>query len=260
MTETNRRRKCEFTWRLRLLVAGVSLLNRWLLRRVEGLENVPQQGGFIAVANHLDFADGLLLAQILDFERNQPVHFVSYAELFDIPVVGAVLRAGEGIVLDRRSREGIERALDEAVDYLVEKEHGVALFPEAHVGRPGKMRRGRPGAALLAMRSGAPVLPCGLVGFEKLTWLDNKGVAHLGELKRRSIEVHIGTPLDLTPWRQVYSEADENVKSTILDGLTTLMMRVVAALSGQHYPYKAAELAETAGMVDSLPEWVKQYL
>lgn len=242
------------------MAAGVALVNRWLLRRVTGLENVPRDGGFIAVANHLGFADGLLLAQMLDYERNQPVHFVSYAELFDIPVVKTVLRTGEGIVLDRRTQEGIERALDEAMDYLIKRKHGVALFPEAHVARPEKMRRGRPGAAILAMRSGAPVLPCGLVGFEKLTWLDNNGVVRLGELKRRSIEVHIGPPLDLTPWRQVYLRANEEVQKTILDGLTTLMMRAVASLSAQHYPHKAAALAETIRMVSPVPEWAGRYL
>lgn len=254
------RRPWQFTWRLRFAELVMRLINRHLVRRITGLEHVPLEGGFIAVANHLGFADGIVLAALLDNWRRQPVHFISYSELFTNPIVGWTLRTGEGIYLDRSSKDGIERALKDAEDYITQRGHGVGIFPEAHMARPEKMRRGRPGAALLAMRTGAPVLPCGLVGFERVMPWDRYRNRMRFALPRRSIEMHFGIPLDLRPWQPLYYAADEKTRGALLEGLTTLLMRAVAGLSGQHYPYGEAALGETVAALKPPPEWVSRYL
>ncbi|MBN1807827.1 MAG: 1-acyl-sn-glycerol-3-phosphate acyltransferase [Planctomycetes bacterium] len=256
---TPENRPWRFTWKLRLVEWGMRLANYHILRGVHGLENVPMEGGYITVANHLSFGDGIMLAQILDNRRREATHFISYSELFDIPFVGMILRIGEGIVLDRSNKDGIELALKEAERLITEEKHGVALFPEAHMGKPEKMRQGRPGAALLAMRTGAPVLPAGLVGFERIARMDRKGRLRL-HLKRRQGEVFIGRAMDLSPWREVYFAADKKVQEAILSGLTTLMMRVVASLSGQHYPFKEADLLRAVELLDNPPAWVSNWI
>ena len=253
------KRPWRFTWRIRLLEWGMRLANRHLLREVTGIEKLPMEGGFIVVANHLSFGDGIMLAQVLDQRRREPVHFISYAELFNNWFIRLILNTGEGIVLDRSTKDGIEKAMKEAERYVVEVKQGVALFPEAHVGKQGKMRRGRPGAALLAMRTGAPVVPVGLIGFERIGRLDEKGKLRL-HLKRRQGEVHIGEPLDFKPWRETYFATDTEKQGVILEGLTTLMMRVVASLSKQTYPHGGAELAEAVKMLKEPPAWVQNWL
>jgi 1-acyl-sn-glycerol-3-phosphate acyltransferase len=253
------KRPWRFTWRLRLLECGMRLANRHLLRDVTGVEKIPMEGGFIVVANHLSFGDGIMLAQVFDNRRREPTHFISYAELFNNWFLRLILTTGEGIVLDRSTKDGIEKAMKEAERYIVEAKQGVALFPEAHVAKQGKMRRGRPGAALLAMRTGAPVVPVGLVGFDKIGRLDEKGKLRL-HLKRRQGEVHIGDPLDFKPWRETYFAADTKEQGDILEGLTTLMMRVVASLSRQTYPHGEAELAEAVKILKEPPAWVRNWL
>ena len=129
--------------------------------RVEGMENVPTTGPTILVANHISSMDIVTIA--LPIKRHE--HHMAKIELFGIPVLGGIMRMlgafpvrrGES---DRESLRVAEEVLN-AGQVLV-------IFPEGHRSGSGKMAAGLPGVALIAMRTGAPIVPVGISGTEKV--------------------------------------------------------------------------------------------
>jgi 1-acyl-sn-glycerol-3-phosphate acyltransferase len=119
---------------------------------VEGRENLPP-GPKIIVANHPNATD----AFVVPFIVPEKVHFLIQADILTVPLFGRLLALADQIpVVAGRGRE----ALDAARDRLVEG-HAVAIFPEGRLNHGNDLRRAGAGAALLALESGAPVVPLG---------------------------------------------------------------------------------------------------
>lgn len=229
------------TLRYHLLEIIFRLASRYLKNKVIGLENIPPKGqGYIAAANHRSFADAAILPQTLVTARKEAVHMVSYAELFEKPIMGTILRWAEGLVLDRSSKEGIERFFQDAKRILLEKHECVGLHPEAHISKTGKLGRGRTGAARLAIETGCPVVPIGLFGTDVVM---PPGTTKLN-YKRRAMSIVIGKPIWFNKYAKAYNEGDERTKQEILEGATTVIMRAIASIIGQEYPFGERALAK----------------
>ena len=127
--------------------------------RVTGLERVPREGALLVACNHVSLADGPVLCSALGRARRP--RFLGKRELFDIPLLGAFLRAGGAIPLDRSGSD--PSALRAALEIL-EQGGSVGLFPEGTRVKPGQTRRPKAGIAFLSARSGAPVLPARVLG------------------------------------------------------------------------------------------------
>ena len=144
--------------------------------RATGVENVPREGGFVLAANHWSNFDPWPLAMPL-FPRRF-FRFMAKSELFWFPL-GLVIRAGGGF----RVRRGVqdEEAIVTAVE-LVREGHAVVMFPEGTRRRKGLRKkheaRWRSGAARIALQSGAPLVPAGIAGTERLARLGPLRVAY----------------------------------------------------------------------------------
>lgn len=134
---------------------GRSLLPRVFHVQVLGAEHVPALGQVILAANHLGLLDGPLLFGAAP----RPANLLAKEELFRGPA-GVVLRAFGQIKLDRTI--GDRRALMTAMAVL-ERGGVVGVFPEGTRGR-GDVMAIHQGAAWLALRSGAPVIPVACLG------------------------------------------------------------------------------------------------
>ena len=172
----------------RLVNAGVRVLMAIGRERlvVEGLDLLPDRPGVILASNHLSFADPVLLAMVVHRMIGRRVRHMAKAEAVAIPVFGALLRdyGGFGVRRGRPDREAYRMANEVLAggDWL-------GLAPEGTRSRTGTLGEPKPGVALLALRSGAEVVPVALWGTEAL-W----PVGAL--LPRPGKEVHIrfGTP------------------------------------------------------------------
>ncbi|HYO18586.1 MAG TPA: lysophospholipid acyltransferase family protein [Dermatophilaceae bacterium] len=136
--------------------------------RVHGLENIPATGPVIVASNHLSFADSI----VIPFVVPRRVAFLAKRDYFTgTGVKGALVRAWfEGIGMVPVDRDDTQSALDSlsvALDVLGRGE-AFGIYPEGARSRDGRLYRGRTGVAHLALTSGAPVVPVGLIGTERL--------------------------------------------------------------------------------------------
>ncbi len=158
------------------------LLIRW---QVKGRENIPSQGPLLVVANHLSLVDPPLLNIIF----NRQVRYMAKKNLFRFKALDYFIR-GLGAFPVHRGRPD-RKAFRQAEQVLAQ---GLALiiFPEGTRSRSGQLQHAFPGPALIALRSGAPILPIGITGTGKL----EHGI---GILSRPRVTVNIGRPFRLPP-------------------------------------------------------------
>ncbi|MDH7570097.1 MAG: lysophospholipid acyltransferase family protein [Armatimonadota bacterium] len=164
---------------------------KWLLERlgplrVEGSEHLPAAGAFLLVCNHVSNADPVALSAACP----RLLRYMGKEELFRIPVLGWILRA-VGVFPVRRGtpdRSAIRQA------EAVLREGGVlALFPEGRESPQGTLLPFEPGAALLALRTGAPVIPAYIEGITALVPYGRV----LPRLRRAPVVVRFGPPVPL---------------------------------------------------------------
>lgn len=136
--------------------------------KIRGAENVPRHGPAILVANHRSYFDPLAIGYLLA-RVGRPVRFLGKREVFDAPVVGDVVSALGGIPVDRGT--GSDAPLQAAEEALAAGEL-VAIMPQGTIPRGPAFfdteLHGRWGAARLAAATGAPIIPVGLWGTEKV--------------------------------------------------------------------------------------------
>jgi len=158
--------------------------------RVEGLDNIPSTGPVIVASNHLSFADSM----VIPFVVPRKVAFLAKEDYFTgTGLKGALVRAWfEGIGMVPVNRDDTRSAL-ESLDVALEvlgRGEAFGIYPEGARSRDGRLYRGRTGVAHLALTSGAPVVPVGLIGTELLQPVG----ATLPRLIR--VTVRFGPPMD----------------------------------------------------------------
>lgn len=184
LPELNRRR----LWLRRIMNALVRLVLR-LAARIEahGLENIPTDGPLLAVTNHLGDADALVAMMV----SPRPMEFFVKADLYTYPVLGRLIDAYGAIWVHRGQPD--RRAIRAGLQALAEG-RVVVIAPEGRESVSGALESGTPGAAFLALKAGAPVLPVTLTGTE------NRVIyANLRRLRRSRITFTVGRPFHLEP-------------------------------------------------------------
>lgn len=157
-----------------LLQVLLPILRRW---KVDGADNLPREGGAMVVANHQSYWDPLVLGAALP----RRVYYMAKEELFRVPVLAWLIRVWGAFPV---RREGFDRkALKTATDYLM-RGHVVGIFPEGQRSHTGQLLPAQPGAAILALKTGVPVVPVALIG--------TRGVCG-------KVRVRVGKPFFLAP-------------------------------------------------------------
>jgi putative phosphoserine phosphatase/1-acylglycerol-3-phosphate O-acyltransferase len=135
---------------------------------VAGTENIPRRGPAIVVANHRSYFDVVAYGLTI-FEAGRNPRGLAKKELFDAPLIGPLMRAGGAIRVDR---EGSGRAAYQAAEEALRSGEVLIIAPQGTIPRGEAFfdprLRGRSGAARLAAATGAPVIPLGLWGTERV--------------------------------------------------------------------------------------------
>jgi 1-acyl-sn-glycerol-3-phosphate acyltransferase len=138
--------------------------------RILGVENLPRRGPVILASNHLSFIDSLVIP--LAAPARLRVTFLAKADYFTGGGLRGAprrlfFRATGAIPVERdeanQARESLETALE-----VLQRGWAFGLYPEGTRSRDGRLYRGRPGVGWLALSSGAPVVPVGLVGTDRV--------------------------------------------------------------------------------------------
>ena len=198
----------------------------------EGLENVPAEGGAILASNHLSFSDSLFLPVLVP----RKITYLAKAEYFNAPgikgkVTAAFFRGAGQVPVDRTGGKAGSEAIDTGVRVLKEG-HLLGIYPEGTRSPDGRLYRGKPGVARMALEARVPVIPVGMVNTDKVQPIGqnrpNFGV---------DVGVNIGKPLDFS--RYYGLEEDRFV----LRSLTDEIMYRIMDLSKQEYVDKYAPRA-----------------
>ena len=167
--------------------------------RVEGAENVPDEGGFILCSNHVSARDPIYLALRL---KKRQLHFMAKAELFKIKPLGALIRALGAFPVDRHNSDlnAIRTALK-----LLNDGHGLAIFPQGTRSRDNSPTPMLNGVSMIALRAGKPVIPAYIGGPYRLF---------------RRTAVRFGKPVDLSEFgRRMDSETLTAATQKIADSI-----------------------------------------
>ncbi|WP_237739451.1 lysophospholipid acyltransferase family protein [Microbacterium yannicii] len=189
--------------------------------RVEGRGNVPKSGPVIFASNHLSFIDSIAIP----VAAPRPVHFLAKSSYFEGKGIGGWLSKEfftsiGAIPVHRGAGQAALDALDQQ-RALLEQGNAVALYPEGTRSLDGRLYKGRTGVAFLALQTGAPVVPVGLVGTDLVMPVGAK----VPTLNQR-ISVKFGEPLDLSHHGPATSGRARRLA-------TDDIMAAIHALSGQ---------------------------
>ena len=181
---------------------------------VSGMENFPKRGPALIVINHLGDADVVLLGAAIP----RTIDGMGKIELSEHWLVGPIFRA-YGVIYIHRGRPD-RKAIRAALDGLAEGRM-IALAPEGRQALDGKQEEGTDGAAFLAMKSGALIVPIAMTG------TGNENInSHLRIWRRARVTLSVGKPFKL-------QEQDDRHK-TLREG-TYQIMEALASLLPESY-------------------------
>ena len=179
---------------------------------VHGVENVPEEGSLILIANHVHAMEVILLPVV--FPRW--INYMAKQELFTYPILSSFIRwAGafpvirQGVVADRR--DTLSHALS-----ILEQGKVLGMFPEGKRSGDGVLLRGKAGPVVLANEAGVQLIPAAVTGLDKLY-----GIREL--LKRPHVVIKIGKPFMLPTVKH-------RLKRSEMKLLTEQMMMKIAVM------------------------------
>ncbi|MDD5073295.1 MAG: lysophospholipid acyltransferase family protein [Candidatus Omnitrophica bacterium] len=174
--------------------------------KVKGVENIPAEGKVIIAANHSSYLDPVAIAAVVP----RQIKWIVRKDVYDVWWLRPLF-ASTGMI---RENGSVGKAID-----LLGKGEALGVFPEGSRSYDGRLGAGRRGAAIMALRSGAPVVPCAVKGAFK-------AYPRNSVLPRPCpVEIIIGKAIE--PGRM--DEPDDRTVDSLLAGIMT----AIQSLMGQ---------------------------
>ncbi len=213
----------------------------WLLRLlfrldIKGEGNVPKDGAFILVSNHLHNLDPVFTAASCP----RRVHYMAKIELFKVPVIRTIIRWVGAFPINRgkMDREAIRHG-----QAVLKAGYGLGIFPEGTRSLSMKIERVLPGAGLFAVRGDVMIVPCAVTGSERLPFNGKKQHRRdepMPDPGHKGVRVTFGEPFRIPP------EID-GVR-TNAESATHYMMSRVAALLPE--PYRGVYAVDRSTVIE----------
>jgi len=178
---------------------------------VVGREHVPLEGPLILASNHLNNGDPPAISLAVP---RYPM-FMAKQEMITWPILGPAFRIFGAFPV---RRGGADLSAIRAASEVVNEGKMLVMFPEGTRSRTGGLTKGHPGTALIALRTGAPILPVAVTGTETIVW----PWLFIKPLSIKHVKVTIGEPFRLPPVERIDGDAAA--------AATDVIMRRIAAL------------------------------
>lgn len=197
---------------------------------VAGRENVPATGGAILVSNHLNNADPC----IIPGATNRRIVIMAKKEMFRWPVISLLFRLIGSFPVDR---QGADLAAIREAQAVVHDGHLLLMFPEGTRSKDRQLHQGFAGTALVAYRTGAPIVPIAITGTEHLKW------------PFLFFRPFIGPRVTITFGKPFYPPKVERITTQAAKIATDDIMRHIAEMLPEEYRgvYRDAAAAPAAG-------------
>jgi 1-acyl-sn-glycerol-3-phosphate acyltransferase len=171
----------DYNFRQKFLIGLLRLLMKLLLRlEVTGLENIPAAGPVVLIINHIAFLDPLMVCGI----SSRLVIPLAKKEAFDSSLWGPLLKL-YGVISVERGEADL-RAIRSTL-YILQNKGAILMAPEGTRSRTHQLQPAKEGAAMIAYRSGAIIVPIGVTGTHHVK-------AYWSKLRRAPIHLAIGKP------------------------------------------------------------------
>ncbi len=197
---------------------------------LRGKERIPHHGSLILVSNHLNNADPLVLTAIMP----RRIVWMTKKEWFDTPVVGGLFHLF-GLIPVRRSEADL-KALRKAQQAL-DKGQVLGMFPEGTRSKTASLAEGEPGTAVIALRSGASILPVAIWGTEKIRLPRDF-------LGRHRFNVQIGEPFHLPETKRLTKQQVAKGTHEIMERISQLLPERYRGGYGSEDPVSATAKVE----------------
>jgi 1-acyl-sn-glycerol-3-phosphate acyltransferase len=202
-----------------LLIPFMEFVGRY---RLHGTENLPATGAVVVSPNHYSDIDPLVVGYSMYKLKRMP-RFLAKASLFDVPVLGWMLRKAGQVPVQREGKGGADPLA--AARQVATAGHTVVIYPEGTLTRDPDLwpMRGKYGAVRTALDAGIPLIPM-------VSWGAQRILPRYGRISlfpRKDLDIVFGEPLDLSPW------AGRSTESKALAEATLLLMNTLAAMVGE---------------------------
>jgi 1-acyl-sn-glycerol-3-phosphate acyltransferase len=202
------------------LTLGGRVFGRAMSRiAVEGaIDEIPRDGPLIIAANHASNLDAVVLGSWLIPRLGRRIHWLGKKELFAWPIVGWAAANGGVHPVDR---DGADVEAFRLARRILDEGHVLFVFPEGTRSPDGRLQTARDGVALLALRTGAPIVPIGIAGSNRV-WPKGQTLPHPGG----HVTVRIGSPFrpaDILPPGTDRRAAKALVTAAIMDRIAALL-------------------------------------
>lgn len=172
-----------------------------------GLHNLPVKGPVILAANHVSLWDPVVIGVV----ARRPIHFMAKAELFEHPWLAWFFTNLNAFPVHRKAgdRTALRRSMT-----LMEHQEVLGIFPEGFRNRTGDEAKAQTGAAMIAVKTGAPIIPVACIGTDwpfPIGWF-------------RTLEVRFGEPIFMKDY------AGQKVTSALLDEISQEVMNEIQTL------------------------------
>ncbi len=179
-----------------------------------GLENIPEDGAFLLVANHQSFADVLAIYYVMD---KYPIGFIAKSEFRSWKSLAKCIAYTRSIFIERGNGRQAVQILKDAAD-LFKRGYRLAIFPEGHRSKGHDMKEFKPGSLKFAQKGKVPILPVSIDGGYKVFEIDN----NFHTPTRMKLKFHPLVHIEEMS-RSEQTEAFKQVEQTIRDGLEDLV-------------------------------------
>jgi 1-acyl-sn-glycerol-3-phosphate acyltransferase len=209
---------------IRTVALGARLIARSITRvRVEGaIDEIPSNGPVILAANHISNGDAVILGAWLTKRLGRRIHWLGKREMFDWPIVGWMARNGGVHPVDR---DGADVDAFRTAERVLNEGQVLMIFPEGTRSPTGELQKPKDGLAMLALRTGAPIVPIGIADTDRV-WPKGRLLPRPGG----HATMRVGRPFRLSD--ELASGLDRKSAKTAATDL--IMRRIAAELPPRH--------------------------